>query len=381
LPYARPTLSTLIQQAQQDISSGDIAADGFLPRSILVTMAVLLAGFAWQHYDYQDWISLQSNPWDATGEFADGWGNLKGVPRKPATAAVLTVTFSGTNGYAIPVNTPCGLLNGTAFTVTTGGTVADDVATVTLTANTVGSASNTAVGAQVVLSNGISGISASSGIVTASEAGADVETDDAYKARYLAAYAAPPQGGDASDYQEWALAIPGVTRAWIAPLGMGAGTVVVYPMLDDARSAEAGFPQGTNGVASSETRDTAATGDQLLVANGIAPERPVTALVYATAPVAAPQNFTITGLGTANTTANQTAINAALTDMFLRLGNVGGTINPNTMAAYPAIEPSSWFDAISSVLGTQTFAVSSPSGPISPTTGQLPTFGTATFSS
>ena len=48
-----------------------------------------------------------------------------------------------------------------------------------------------------------------------------------------------------------------------------------------ARPCHGGFPQGTNGVAALETRDTAATGDQLAVANYLYPLRPVTPIVYA----------------------------------------------------------------------------------------------------
>ncbi|MFC7611718.1 baseplate J/gp47 family protein [Teichococcus aestuarii] len=97
-------------------------------------------------------------------------------------------------------------------------------------------------------------------------------------------FRAPPQGGAVADYETWARAVPGVTRAWIAPNGMGAGTVVVYAMLDDAQAGAGGFPQGADGVAAAETRATPATGDQLTIADALYPLRPATALVYVVAP-------------------------------------------------------------------------------------------------
>ncbi len=42
--------------------------------------------------------------------------------------------------------------------------------------------------------------------------GADIEDDDDFRERVLEAYQNPPQGGNRTDYQRWALAVPGVTR-------------------------------------------------------------------------------------------------------------------------------------------------------------------------
>ena len=108
----------------------------------------------------------------------------------------------------------------------------------------------------------------------------------------LESYGAPPHGGNSSDYVTWALEVPGVTRAWVPPVPLIPGAVTVFFMMDVSEAAHGGFPQGTNGVASLETRDIAATGDQLAVANSIYPLRPVTPIVYAVAPTAAPSYTT-----------------------------------------------------------------------------------------
>jgi uncharacterized phage protein gp47/JayE len=74
--------------------------------------------------------------------------------------------------------------------------------------------------------------------------GTDQETDDELRLRVLTRIRQPPMGGDADDYVAWALAVPGVTRAWCSPLEMGIGTVTVRVMCDDLRAT--GDPM-TNG--------------------------------------------------------------------------------------------------------------------------------------
>ncbi len=148
---------------------------------------------------------------------------------------------------------------------------------------------------------------------------------------------------------------------------MGAGTVVVYFMMDVSEAVHGGFPQGTNGVASDEPRDTAATGDQLAVANAIYPKRPATALVYACAPASQAVNYTITNLSPSDA-GTQATISAALNAMHLAKASPAGTLYP-----------SDWETAIGSVPWMRHFTVSSPIVPITAPAGTLLTRGTVTF--
>ena len=201
--------------------------------------------------------------------------------------------------------------------------------------------------------------------------GADIEDFGAFKARYLQVYANPPAGGNQTDYEEWALAVPGVTRAWCNPIGNGPGTVVIYTMWDLVNALHGGFPQGSDGVASSETRDTPATGDQLTVADAIYQLRPVTAVAYSCAPIGLPVDFVLADLGAANTLTNLTAIDVALDAMFLRLGSPLGDSDA-------IIYPNAWDAAINGVAGVPNFTVVSPVSPIVPGVGYLPQRGTVT---
>lgn len=66
---------------------------------------------------------------------------------------------------------------------------------------------------------------------------------------------------------------------------------------------------------------------------------------------ASPVAFAVADLGANNPAAMQAAITAALADMFVRLGNVGGSVVPSTGAAWPAIEPDAWYAALEAIPG------------------------------
>jgi uncharacterized phage protein gp47/JayE len=251
---------------------------------------------------------------------------------------------------------------------------------VTIAADAPGAAGNCIAGTPLTLGSAPGGINAAGVASTAVTVGADAETDDNLRTRMLAAYAAPPQGGAMADYVEWALAVPGVTRAWVAPNGAGAGTVTVYTMFDTAEAAFDGFPQGANGVAAAETRDTAATGDQLAVADALYPERPVTALVYSCAPIAYPVAFQITDVVPA-TAAMEAAITAALSAVFQRSAAPGGTSWPVTTpgTANGSLYMSFFTSALDAVPGLQRYTLVTPNAAVVAPTGYLPTMDAITW--
>ncbi|TMV35010.1 hypothetical protein FGG78_44730, partial [Thioclava sp. BHET1] len=111
------------------------------------------------------------------------------------------------------------------------------------------------------------------------------------------------------------------------------------------------------------------------------PLRPVTALVYVTSPVRTPVNFTISNLGSSNTASMQALIKEVLADMFLRLANVGGSIDPSTMSGFTEIDPNSWYEALGAIPGLTQFNVSAPTTPLSPGKGELFVLGNVTFQS
>lgn len=367
MPYERPTLTALIEQAQADVASsvGLFTLLRFSPERAL---AVAEAGLAQGLYGYLDWIALQAVPYTATGEFLEAWAALIGVLRKDASLASSTAaSFTGAPGAILPSGTPVArTADGVQYLTTASGTVsAGGAVSVPIQAVDAGAIGNAASGAILTLGAAVTGVNSTGTLAAALTGGADIETDDAFRLRMLEAYQAPPQGGSETDYIEWAKQVPGVTRAWVAGNGAGAGTVVVYVMFDDAQAAYSGFPQGADGVATDEIRATPATGDQLTVANHIYPLRPVTALVYVVSPVASPVDFTI---GDVNDAALRPAIADALAAMFVAKAQVAGTLYPSDCAA-----------ALDSVSGLTRYSMPAPATSITAAAGHLHTLGTITW--
>ncbi|OBU85880.1 baseplate J/gp47 family protein [Chromobacterium subtsugae] len=377
MPYATPTLTALRQQVAQDIAANVPGGDGLLRFSNLGVMASAQAAMAYGHYDYIDFVAKQSTPWTATGEFLQGWGAMKGVYIKPATPAAGAATFPGQVNAQLPSGALITRGDGQQYIVTAAGVVgANSSVTVPISAvpdpiGLVGAAGNSPAGTVLSLAQSLPGIQASGVAATALTGGADLEGDEPYRSRVLSAFQSTPQGGAQKDYITWAMAVPGVSRAWCAPNGFGPGTVVVYVMLDGAESANGGFPVGSNGVSQFDQgpggvpRGVVATGDQLTVANAIAPLQPVTALVYVVSPISNPVPFTIKGVPVAS----QAAVALAIAGVFFQYGQPGGSISLQLI-----------WSAIATVAGVSDFIVVSPSGAdITSPTGYLPVLGPITW--
>lgn len=377
MPFARSTLSDLLSQAQADLAAALPGTDPQLRYANLKVLAKILAEGVNGAFAYLDYIARQAVPFTARDEALEGWAALKGVTRKPAVAAAGFGIWQGTPTRVIPAGTPVSRGDGEAYVTTAdaavggGGTV-----TAPLVAVKAGASGSLVAGSLLVLGAAVAGIAASGAVAAGGTPGVDVEDFEAFRTRTLTIYAQPPQGGAKPDYEEWALQVAGVTRAWCVPLGKGAGTVSVYFMMDVAEAAFSGFPQGVNGVAAAEPRAVAAQGDQLLVANHIIPLRPVTALVYALAPIADPVAMTIDLL--TPSAALKAAILDAIRAVLLAYASPGGMVTLSKVES-----------AIAALAGADGFVITSVSidyGTISPVTGNvtaspgyLPVLGVVTW--
>lgn len=368
MPFSRKTLSTLVSEVAADIATSLPGSDPLLRFSSLNIIGKIQAGLANLQMGYLDWIAKQSVPFTAEDEALAGWAALKNVYLKAASPATLTAQFKGTAGKTMDAGTSITRSDGTAYTTTSTATVDNTgLLTVNIVATTPGTGGNASAGVQVALSNAVDGVQSNGTITGTVTAGADVETNDSLRSRMLAAWQNTPQGGDANDYVGWALAVPGVTRAWVAPNNFGTGTVVIYTMWDNAEAANGGFPQGTNGVSQYDKgpggvpRAAKATGDLLAVADAIAPVQPVTALVWSVAPVANKLTFTVSGL-TSATSATRAAISSAISDVLFRNGDPrAGTINRSDIES-----------AIAAIAGTAGFVITLVQGVVGTTTTTYP---------
>lgn len=374
MPYSRPTLTELRSQSSADLAASLPGADPLLRFSNLRVLVTILAGMINLVFGYLDWISRMAVPFTAADEFLYAWGALKGVyPKAATTAGDTTIGGAGSTSFSncipgTPIPAGTVLVRGDQVNFVTTALVnvaGDGTAVVPVKCTVTGATGNSPVATLLVLGSSIAGIQSNSFVSVAITGGADQESQDEFRSRMLQVYAAPPQGGAVADYIEWAEQVAGVTRAWCVPLAMGAGTVTVYFMMDDVRSAFGGFPQGSNGVATAETRAAPATGDQLLVANYIFPLRPVTALVYVSAPANSPTAFTIHGIADL---AVRAAISTAIDEVFLNSASPGGTVNLLEIEA-----------AIAAVPGSDGAVVTSPVANIVAPANSLSTRGAITW--
>lgn len=378
MPYQRPTLSELRSRNRQFITS-ELENTGELLRfSNLRIMADMDAGMSHLHFAYLDWIARQSNPFTAEDEWLAAWGALKKVYRKDASAATgPAVTFTGTAGSVVPASSLLNRTNGTqytldsAVTIGAGGTGSGSVTAVlpdsdsTLTA----ADGNADAGTTLALDTAVAGVDSTVTAAQAITGGAVMETQDTFRSRVLQAYQSDAEGGSEDDYKRWALEVSGVTRAWVSPRLMGAGSIGLYIMCDGADRTNHGFPSGTDGVATKETYLYGkATGDQLRVADYIFALRPATTLVWVCSPIKKEIDFDIGGIPDADAD-TVTAIKSAIDEVFFDNGEPGGKIYISDLT-----------QAIGAITATRGFVLNSPSGTfIQLSAGELPLRGEVNF--
>lgn len=349
MPFSRPDLATLIARAEADIETRLPGADARLRRSNLNVLARVHSGAAHGLYGYLDWIARQVIYDTAETELLERWAGIWGIGRKPAAPATGAATLTGTNGTVIPAGTRLVRSDAAEFLVDAEATVSGGTASVSLTADMAGQAGNTAAGSALSMASPIAGISATATVAVGGlTGGADIETDDLLRERFLARIRQPPHGGAAHDYVAWALEVEGVTRAWCYPQELGLSTITVRFVRDDDASP---IPDA---------------GEVAAVQAYIDVLRPVTADVTVVAPVAVPIVFQIQL--TPGTATVKAAVEAELRDLLLREAEPGATILLSHVR-----------EAISIAAGEADHVLVSPAADVTHTTGQMATFGSITW--
>lgn len=388
MPFQRPTLSELRQRNVGYMQSELRGVGSLLRFANLRIIGNADAGMAHLHYGYLDYIALQATPYTATDEWLAGWAALKGVFRKPATAATgPEVSFTGTAGRSIPAGSRLNRSDGYTYQLDNAVTLGQDgTGKGTITAvlpdpssdpTGGGAAGNADAGTLLALDMAIAGVQSQVTAVQAITGGADIELQEDFRARMLLAYQETAQGGNDEDYEGWALEVPGITRAWVVRRLMGFGTVGIYIMCDGVSGHPDGFPVGTNGVSHLEPENSqVATGDQGRVADHLFAEHNVTAEVWVCSPIKHPVNFTISGIKTAGA-ATKAAIDDAIDKVFFSEGRPG--VKPAVDTPPVEIDLSSLELAIANVPGTKGFLLTQPTSNIALDVGQLPLRGTVTY--
>lgn len=349
MAFTRPDLPTLINRAEADIETRLPGADARLRRSNLNVLARVHSGAVHGLYGFLEWLSRQVLPDTADTDNLDRHASLWKVPRKAASPAVGYIQVTGSNGAIIPADSTLARSDGVEYATDAEAVIVAGVAVIAVTAVAGGQAGNAAAASLLSFDTPIAGVSASATVgASALTGGADIETDDALRARLLARIQQPPQGGADYDYVAWALGVPGVTRAWVYPNELGLGTVTVRFVRDDDASP---IPDA---------------GEVAAVQAHIDALRPVTAQPTVVAPVAVPLDFSIDLVP--DTSANRAAVEAELRDLLRREAEPGGTILISHIR-----------EAISLATGENDHTLTVPAADVTHSTGEMATFGVITW--
>lgn len=332
MSFQRPTLSDLIDRIRADLSSRILGSSTALRRSTIGVLAIVWGGAVYLLYGFLAWIAAQVMPDTAEAEYAVRWASIKGLTQIAATFEEGTVTFPTTSDpQTIPTDTLMQSNDGMQYRATGDAVSAAGECVVSVICLTAGNDGQRDVDDQITLLSPIAAINSSGAWTETTVTGTDEETIEALQARMLLAFRTPPQGGAKVDYIQWAEQIAGVTRVWVFPLWLGAGTVGLTFVRDDDGTGAAIIPDAGE-VAAVQAYVTGPT------------FAPVTANVTTFAPTAVVQNFTIHLVP--STDALKTLVEAALTNLIFREAVPGGTMYLSHQLA-----------AIASVLGAGTFTL------------------------
>jgi uncharacterized phage protein gp47/JayE len=292
----RPSLKTLIDRAIGDVSSRT-QGSAYIKTAPERILAIVMAGLTHGAYGMLEYLSAQLSPVTCGEAMLLRWGSALKLPRNAATKAVRTATFTGVNTTVLPVDRALVAADGSAWTVTIGGTVSGGSVTVTAEAGDAGSDGNLEPGAKLSLLSPLAGITTDGVVAAVVTDGSDLEDIEDYRVRVLDDLRVPPSGGGPGDYVKWAKSISGVTRAWEFGGRMGYGTVSLAFVRDDDVSP---IPDA---------------GEIAEVQDYIDSVKPIDMrAAYVQAPVLLPVDMTIVPVP--NTTAVKDAITAELTALF-----------------------------------------------------------------
>lgn len=325
MAFSRPTLQQIIDRIASDLVAKITGASTLALRSVLLIIARAYAGAVHSLYGYLDNQSKELFATTATGDSDGGKldtiGTEYGLTRNAATAATGIITITGTAATDVPAGTAFNSPAGNRYTTDELVTIAitGDI-TAAVTCDTVGSAGNDSPSVILTLESPIVGVD-STAIVDSDglTGGADIETDVAYRARILARKRLAPHGGAEHDLINWMLEVDGVTRAWVYPQYMGAGTVACYFVYDG--NAPASILPTSAQLSAMVTYLTEHVGE-----DGYTYGIPVTMLpgLFVAAPTMRTIDMSIKIKP--NTTAVQDAVEAAIVDYLYQYGIPEGTL-------------------------------------------------------
>jgi uncharacterized phage protein gp47/JayE len=365
MPFTRPTLKQIIARIEGDFKSG-LGLQTILRRSFLAVKAKAYGGASHTAHGHIQY-GIEEKFFPDTGDEATviRWGTLYNLPRKEATFAEIVIEVTGTTGNTLPEDRVYVRSDGVEYFVKADTVIpAAGTALATIVCQTEGETGNLDVADTISLQSALAGVESDAVVDSITVEGEDEEDLELYRERVLDRLQFPPSGGTVTDFISYALSVAGVTRAWVLPNFLGAGTVGVT-FVEDAEDPI--IPD------SSKIAEVQA----VLLEN----EPQGTAGSTAFAPVVTEINPTIQLKP--NTAAVQAAVQAELEDLLAREAQVRDAVDPAKVGSgviYDGkIKLSQINEAISIADGEDDHILTSPTSDVQPQSGGLVTLGTITF--
>jgi len=347
--FSIPTFKQILARVRADFGG---FSDGITPvESVEYVLANIQARLAKGLYGYLTYILRQAFYDTAEDSYFWHWFSVFGLSQKQAVAWVGTVTFTGVDGTLIPSGTVVQRADGQLYDTSANGTIASGTVTISVLAEVAGSAGDNANAQPLALATPIVGVDSDCVVAATTTSGGDVETVDQAKIRLALQLQQPPSGGGPGDYVRWALAVPGVTRAWEYANLAGPNTVSVACVRDGDGTGSAIIPD---------------SGERSAVATYLAAHAPITVVTDVIALTAVPLDITLASLTPDNSDV-RAAIVASVTDLLVREGAPGGTILLSQIN-----------EAISEATGEVDHVMSAPAANVTYTTAQMPIMGVLT---
>ena len=317
-------------------------------RSLINVLIKVLAGASHGWIGRLRWVLDQTFVATADEGHLTMIGQQYGVYRKAAVKASGAVTFTFTaDPVAVEVGTILTADNGQQYSVTTAVTSAGTANVEALVAGVNG---NLNAGVELQLTPAVDGVV--NAVVTDGGISGGVEQEDLedYRTRVKKRLQNPPGCGKESDYEQWALEVPGVTRAWCQPHTPERGEITLRFMTDGL--TDDGFPD------EDKIAEVQAYVDSV---------NPTEARVYCCAPVKKVVDITINALDP-DTVEVKDRINERLKELFVRQSTLAGTIKRNRIIA-----------TVTDTSGVENFELAAPAADITASTDELAVLGEVTY--
>jgi len=234
MPFSRDSLQIIVDRIIADFQTRITGAASLLRRSTLNVVSKVNAGAFHLLYEYLDYQARQLFVSTADEAGLDAHAFEYGLSRRTAVVATGITLVTGITGIIIPAGSELQSIVENVYTTDVEVTISNGQADLSVTAAVPGSDSNDDSGIILTFISPIVGVNTSTvvnsdGLVN----GKDEEFDNELRDRILLRKRQPPYGGTETDFLNWTLEYPGVTRAWIFPIYHGPGTVGVAFVRDN----------------------------------------------------------------------------------------------------------------------------------------------------